>query len=78
MVEIGVERLLKVPEVAKYLGLHEYTVHRMAREGTIPAKRIGNRWRFKKDELEQWASGVVRSSDSGEGVANDTGNVRTN
>ena len=78
MVETGIERLMKVGDVAKYLGFHEYTVRKMAREGTIPAKRIGERWRFRKVELEQWASGVVRSSDSGEGVANETGNIRTN
>jgi len=78
MVENSEGRLLRVPDVAKYLGVHRLTVYRMAREGIIPGKQIGNRWRFRKDELEQWASGVVRSSDSGEGVANETGNVRTN
>jgi len=78
MVDTGNVQLLKVQEVARYLGLHQLTVYRMAKEGTIPAKRIGKSWRFRKDELEQFASGVVRSSDSGEGVANETGNVRTN
>ena len=78
MVETGNEQLMKAREAARYLGFHFTTVLKMAREGTIPAKKIGDRWRFRKDELEQFASGVVRSSDSGEGVASETGNVRTN
>ena len=41
-------------EVAKSLKLHPFTVARLAREGKIPAFKVGGVWRFKKDEFEQW------------------------
>ena len=41
-------------EVAKSLKLHPFTVARLAREGKIPAFKVGGVWRIKKDEFEQW------------------------
>ena len=32
------------------------TVTRLAREGKIPAVKVGKRWRFKSDELSGWSS----------------------
>ncbi|MBU0709679.1 MAG: helix-turn-helix domain-containing protein [Candidatus Omnitrophica bacterium] len=41
-------------EVADYLNLHPLTVHRYAREGKIPAFKIGTDWRFQKKHIESW------------------------
>ncbi len=41
-------------EVAKSLRLHPFTVARLAREGKLPAFKVGGVWRFRKDQLEQW------------------------
>jgi len=41
-------------EVARYLSLHELTVRRLAREGEIPAFKIGRQWRVKKALLDRW------------------------
>ncbi len=41
-------------EVAKSLKLHPFTVTRLAREGKLPAFKVGGVWRIKKDEFEQW------------------------
>lgn len=47
---------LRTPEAAKYLGVHEETVRRWAREGAIPAAKLGNRggFRFKRDDLDRF------------------------
>ncbi len=45
---------LTVKEVAEYLSIHPLTVHRHAREGKIPAFKIGTDWRFHKKYLEKW------------------------
>jgi excisionase family DNA binding protein len=73
-----VNRLMKGPEAAAYLGIHLNTLYIFAREGRVPASKVGERWRFRKDELDRFTSSMVRSNDSGEGVASETGNVRTN
>lgn len=39
---------------ADYLGVSADSLYRYASEGTLPAFRLGNRWRFKKSRLDQW------------------------
>ncbi len=48
--------ILTVQEVAAYLRLHTVTVYRMAQNGALPAFRVGRRWRFKRDQIEQWVA----------------------
>ena len=58
--------MLTIAEVAKYLKLHELTVRRLAREGELPAFKVGRQWRIKRDLLETWIS-----SRSGKGSPTD-------
>lgn len=46
--------ILTAKEVADYLNLHPLTVHKYAREGKIPAFKIGTDWRFHKKYIERW------------------------
>lgn len=46
--------IMTVSELAKYLRLHEQTVYRMAKEGSIPSYKVGNRWRFDKPSIDVW------------------------
>ncbi|MBN1935287.1 MAG: helix-turn-helix domain-containing protein [Anaerolineae bacterium] len=46
--------MLTIAQVAKYLKLHELTVRRLAREGELPAFKVGRQWRVKRDLLEKW------------------------
>jgi excisionase family DNA binding protein len=65
----GVEEMpdmLTIAEVAKYLKLHELTVRRLAREGELPAFKVGRQWRIKRDLLEKWIA-----ERSGKGALND-------
>jgi excisionase family DNA binding protein len=47
---------MRTPEAAKYLGVHIETVRRWAREGVIPAAKLGNRggFRFKREDLDRF------------------------
>jgi excisionase family DNA binding protein len=47
-------QIMTIADVAEYLGLHELTVRRLAREGAIPALKLGRQWRIKRDLLEKW------------------------
>ena len=44
------EPLLTAIEAAKLLKIHPKTLQRMARQGRIPAKHIGDLWRFRASE----------------------------
>ncbi len=52
------ERFLTKHQAAELLGVTHFTVTRWAREGTIPAKRIGNGWRFPLSKLEALGDGT--------------------
>ena len=49
-------RVMTLEEVSKYLRLSKSTVNRMANEGRIPVSKIGRRWRFRKDVIDEWLS----------------------
>ena len=40
---------------AEYLGMHEQTIRRLARQKKIPAYKVGSVWRFNKSLLYRWA-----------------------
>ena len=46
--------IMTVEQVAKHLRLHIGTIRQLARDGEIPAFKVGKLWRFKKELLEQW------------------------
>lgn len=45
---------LTAEEVAAYLKVDIMTIYRLAKEGRIPAFKIGHLWRFKKSEIDEW------------------------
>jgi excisionase family DNA binding protein len=48
------KEILTAKEVAEYLNIHPLTVHKHAREGKIPAFKIGTDWRFHRKHIERW------------------------
>ncbi len=46
--------IMTVGELASYLRLHEQTVYKMAKEGRVPAFKVGNRWRFREGDIREW------------------------
>ncbi len=54
------ESLLTLNEAASLLRLHPDTLKRRARQGAIPAIRMGKYWRFRESELDAWVRQQVR------------------
>ena len=46
--------LMTIEEVATYFNISKYTLYRMIQKKEIPALKIGNQWRFKKEDLDDW------------------------
>jgi excisionase family DNA binding protein len=57
--------LMTLREVARYLRLSDQTLYKMVEQGRVPALKAGTRWRFRKDEIDNWmrrkAKGVRRA-----------------
>ncbi len=51
--------LWDVKDVARYLKLSERAVYDKARRGELPSIRMGDRWRFRKTEIDRWLAGLA-------------------
>ena len=49
-----ISMFLTVEEVAEELRLHEETVRRMLRKGSMPGHKFDNEWRVDRAELNEW------------------------
>ncbi|MBU0607906.1 MAG: helix-turn-helix domain-containing protein [Armatimonadetes bacterium] len=41
-------------EAAEYLKIGIVTLKKKAREGSIPAAKVGRAWRFRRKDLDEW------------------------
>jgi excisionase family DNA binding protein len=53
-VEQMLREVMDIRQAADYLGISADTLYRYASEGTVPAFRLGNRWKFKRSLLDAW------------------------
>ena len=53
-------KIMTAEEVARYLKLNKITVYKYAQQGRIPGIKIGNRWRFDREKIEE----LVRRAES--------------
>jgi len=61
------KEVMTLREASQYLGITPDTLYKYLGERSIPAFKLGNRWRFKKDLLDRW---MERKSEATE-LAND-------
>ncbi|MBW1673725.1 MAG: helix-turn-helix domain-containing protein [Deltaproteobacteria bacterium] len=48
------EELLTLNELSRYLKISKPTLYKMVEKGNIPALKIANQWRFKKEDISRW------------------------
>jgi len=60
------KEVMTLREASQYLGISPDTLYKYLSEDRIPAFKLGNRWRFKKDLLDRW---MERQSQAREGKA---------
>ena len=57
------DEVMCVSEVAEFLKLDPVTIRLYAREQRIPARKMGNQWRFLKQSLVRWMEEGYSSSE---------------
>lgn len=55
-------RLIDSNAVADLTGFTPNTIRRLARQGRIPARRVGQRYRFDVAEIEAWIAGLPKAA----------------
>ncbi len=48
------EKWLSVEEAVEYLSIGKTVLYTLAREGRIPASKVGKKWTFERDQLDAW------------------------
>jgi len=48
------DRWMTLKEVAEYLNVSKDSIYRLAQKREIPASKLGNLWRFRKEEIDDW------------------------
>jgi len=46
--------MMTIKDLADYLKIAEKTAYRFALEKKIPGFKVGNAWRFRKTEINDW------------------------
>lgn len=59
------KEIMNTKEVSEFLKLHPFTVNKMAREGKIPAFKIGVDWRFHRRHIERWINEKIAYNQAG-------------
>ena len=54
-----------VRQVAEYLAVNERTVYRMAERGELPAFKVGDAWRFRREDIDAWIARQQQERSSG-------------
>ena len=58
------ERWMTLQEVADYLQLSKDRIYRLAQTGSIPASKVGNRWRFRRERIDSWMEDMAFNGDT--------------
>lgn len=62
-------KLMDVTEAAQYVGLSTFTVRRLAKQGVLPAAKIGRAYRFKREDIDSYIrtqyKGVADAAEQG-------------
>ena len=54
---------MDVSETAEYVGLSTFTVRRLAKNGALPAAKIGRAYRFKRDDIDAYLRTQYKGSE---------------
>lgn len=50
----GVDDILSIDQLARYLKVSKSTLYTLVREGGIPSHKVGRHWRFRKAAIDRW------------------------
>lgn len=59
--------IMTMDELAEYLRISKSTLYKLATEDKLPGQKIGKRWRFHKDAVDEWVKRGLESKRGGTG-----------
>ncbi len=46
--------VMAIDALAEYLKISRSTLYRLVQEGKLPGQKVGKRWRFHKEAINEW------------------------
>jgi len=46
--------IMTIEDLAAYLQISKSTLYKLVQEGKLPGQKVGKRWRFHKEAIDQW------------------------
>lgn len=46
--------VITVAELAEYLKMKKVTIYKHAQSGKLPGFKVGSKWRFKRESIDNW------------------------
>ena len=62
------DKIMTIEELAEYLKISRSTLYKLLQDGKLPGQKVGKRWRFHQDAIDEWiksGTGTVASHKSG-------------
>jgi len=62
------DKIMTIEELAEYLKISRSTLYKLLQDGKLPGQKVGKRWRFHQDAIDEWVksgTGTVASHKSG-------------
>ena len=51
---LHMDEIMTIKELAGYIKMNTRTVYKLANDLKIPAVKLSNQWRFKKETIDEW------------------------
>jgi len=51
--------IMTIEDLAAYLQISKSTLYKLVQEGKLPGQKVGKRWRFHKEAINEWLKQVA-------------------
>ena len=68
------DKIMTIEELAEYLKVSRSTLYKLLQDGKLPGQKVGKRWRFHQDAIDEWVksgTGTVASHKTGRNATED-------
>ncbi len=62
------DKIMTIEDLAEYLKISRSTLYKLLQDGKLPGQKVGKRWRFHQDAIDEWVksgTGAVASHKTG-------------
>ena len=48
------DNIMTIDALAEYLQISRSTLYKLVQDGKLPGQKVGKRWRFHKEAIDEW------------------------